>query len=322
MIIEATVLVPPFHMYYFELDISGWRVEPTSGGTKYIKKFTSKASIDDYLSSLEDLNNILICCFIEDFSPRRTFGLTFTSDNQKEMLNAINVFGNPINKKPTEGELAREAFNINSEMFGPPLSNPKYIPNVTLIKEWFSILKSNKYLLISLQTLMNSFIIFNNFFNSFNYFDRSKLLDGIILLISSLESIFLHGQDDHSDVTFKFSLIGSMYYERFVTDEMIKKFGERYKKFSYKDFQSILKELYKIRSSIAHGQYYSLIHARNWRKFLDQKSVFYEESLKENHLFKSISLALCLFEKHIFTLIKASKTNLLNGINIVDSITI
>lgn len=322
MIIEATILVPPFHRYYFELNINGWQVEPTSGGTKYLKSFNNNPSMDEYLSSLEDLNNILVCCFIEDFSPRRILGFSFKSDNQQEMLNVISVFGNPLTKNVSEEELAKKSFSISSEIFGPPLINPNYKPNISLIKEWFSFLKTNKYLLISLQTLMNSFIIFNNYFNSFNYFDKSKLLDGIILLISSLESIFLHGQDNHSDITFKFSLVGSIYYERYVTKEMIKNFGEEYNKFSYKDFKSILKELYKLRSSIAHGQYDKLIAARNWRKLLVQKRVHYEESFKENHLFRSVSLALCLFEKHIFVLIKNSKNNLLNGINIVDNIAI
>lgn len=320
MTIDAYILVPPFHRYYFDLSINGWKVIPTSGGTRYTKDFNDNTTSDEYLSSLEDLQIILVACFIEDFSPRKVFGFSFENENRNEILNAITVFGSSISQQPTTEELAQQSFNISGELFGPPLSDPHYIPDLSLIKEWFVILKENRYLFIALQTLMNSFITFNNYFNSSGYFDRSKLLDGITLLISSLESIFLHGQDDHSDITFKFSLIGSIYYERFVTDEMIKKFGEQYKKFSYIDFKSILKELYRIRSHIAHGQYDSLMRAKNWRKFLDQKSVYYEESFKENHLFKSVSLALCLFEKHIFSLIKASKKNLLNGINIIDQI--
>lgn len=320
MKVEATILVPSFHRYYFKLNVNGWKVVPTSGGTKYIKTFGNKVSINDYLSSLEDLNNILVCCFIEDFSPRQIDNFYYKSQDQEEIFKATQVFGNPPRITPSIEELAIRSFNLNSEIFGPSLTNPHYSPNIDLIKEWFTILKANKYLLISLQTLMNSFIIVNSYFSSFGYFDRSKLLDGIILLISSLESIFLHGQDDHSDITFKFSLIGSIYYERFVKNEVIKSFGEQYNKFSRKDFESILKELYRIRSNIAHGQYDKLIKAKDWRKLLIKKSVFYQESFTEVHLFKSISLALCLFEKHIFTLIKGAKNNLLKGINVVDDI--
>ncbi|NQU83741.1 MAG: hypothetical protein HQ536_03435 [Parcubacteria group bacterium] len=322
MIIEATILVPPFHMYYFDVTIAGWSVIPTSGGTKYIKKIDDNGTGKDYLDSLEDLNNILLCCFLDDFAPRKIDSILVKTNtiNTQQILKIQQVFGAPKRHPKTRTQLAFESSFLSNEIFGKIQNDPHYSPNIELILEWFSILEQNKSLKISLKILMDAFIIINEYFNNQNYFNPVELLNGIILMISSLEGIFLSKQENHADLKFKFPLVGSIYYERFVTNEMLEKFGDQYKKFSQKDFRKILAELYDIRSYIAHGEYAKLLKLKTWKKLLDKKNVHYNELFTEVHFYKAVSMALCLFEKHIFSLILGAKEDLLKGANIIDDI--
>ena len=51
-----------------------------------------------------------------------------------------------------------------------------------------------------------------------NYHDLSL---AIILLVSGLESIFTSSADDTADISFKFRVVGAIYYEKYVSDEFI-----------------------------------------------------------------------------------------------------
>jgi len=50
--VRAIILVPPFHNYYFHLNINGWSVVPTSGGSEYTIEFNYDSDRKDWLNSI------------------------------------------------------------------------------------------------------------------------------------------------------------------------------------------------------------------------------------------------------------------------------
>lgn len=318
--VTARVLVPPFHNYHFNLDIEGWVVTPTSGGTEYTKTFIRDSKRREWIQSIEDLRYILLACFLDDFSPRVIDGFNITGLVGKDLLSPMIVFGKNTNSLTPE-EQSIKSFCFSGELFNGAYNNdPHYQPNIELIKKWFSIFRGNAGLATNLNLIQQSFVLFNKYFGEFSYFDPTNLLNGIIFLVSGLEGIFLKNQNDKSDLLFKFSTIGSIYYDRYTDQNLLNKFGFSSQKFSVKEFRKILKELYKLRSMIAHGNYQDLNKSKTWKTLLDLKHVGHNDNDDIQMVLKNVSLALGLFQKHILSLIVGAKSDLLKGVDIIDNV--
>lgn len=322
--VKAKVLVPPFHRYYFKLNINGWSVIPTSGGTEYIKEFNYDSDRKNLLESIEDLKFILLASFLDDFAPRSIHDFEIEGLKKEDIESNIkiySVFGNNQDKNITSVEVAKQAFYSSNDLFIMQKSmDPHYQPDIKQIRKWFDFFKKYKYLAININFIQESFILFSNYFQKLSFFETTTLLNGIILLISALEGIFLQGQDEHSSITFKFSLIGSIFYEKYANEEFLEKFIDNPRKFTQKGFREILKELYSIRSAIAHGDYKKLYKCKIWKKFLTLKNVAYDENDLQITL-KNVSFALGLLEIHILAIVIGAEKNLLKGIKIIDDVT-
>ena len=318
--VRTKVLVPPFHNYYFNLEIEGWIVTPTSGGTEYTKVFPKETGRADWIKSVEDLRFILLACFLDDFSPRVIDRFEIEGLNGESLMSTILIFGNDQNDFSLE-DRSRRAFDFSGDLFNGAYNNdPHYQPNIELIKEWFNLFKQNIGLATNLNLIQQSFVQFNKYFGKFSYFDPTDLHNGIIFLVSGLEGIFLKNQNDKADLLFKFSTIGTIYYDRYAKEDLINRFGMGSRKFSIKEFREILKELYKLRSMIAHGNYQELNRSKSWKKLLDLKSVGHNDNDDIQMVLKNVSLALGLFEKHILSIIVGAKVNLLKGVDIIDEV--
>ena len=326
--VKANILVPPFHMYYFNLDIEGWIVTPTSGGTEYTKTFTN-SSKKDWIEAVTNLKNILLSCFLDDFSPRiiKSFEtdiinkLTSEHDDMFKRFQLLSIFGENRGGIAQEDQ-AREAFYFSGELFNGACKNHlHYQPDIKQIRDWFYLLRMHPYLATNLNLIQQSFGLINKFFNSFNYFDPSDLLTGIILLVSGLEGIFLKNQNDVADLVFKFSTIGSIYYDCYAKENILDKFGKGSKKFSITDFRRVLKTLYSLRSQIAHGDYQKLIDNKAWRQLLVLLNVEYRDQNDIQITLKQSALALCILQKHLLSMFVGAKENLLKGVNIIEEVT-
>lgn len=319
--VRAIILVPPFHGYYFHLSINGWSVTPTSGGTEYTREFNYDSDRKDWLNSIEDLRFILLACFLDDLAPRIIHSFKIEGLKDKEsLMKAVFVFGNSQDNNLTIEDKAIQSFYFSGELFnGQYNNNPHYQPNIELIQEWFEFFKENKYIATNLSLIQESFILFNSYFNKLTFYETVTLLNGVILLVSGLEGIFLQNQNEFSDLTFKFSLIGSIFYQKYANEEFLRRFEDNQRKFTQQEFREILKELYYIRSYIAHGDYKKLYNCKTWKKFLNLKNVASDENDLPMTL-KNVALALGLLEKHIFAIIIGAKKDLLRGIKIINDI--
>lgn len=322
--VKANVLVPPFHRYYFNLNIDGWVVVPTSGGTEYVKIFEPNSKRSAWLHSITNLRYILLASFLDDFAPRVIDNFQIESIITDENRLALSlVFGSNIfeNNNTSIEDSAKKASYISGEIFnGQYNNNPHYQPDINRIQFWYDTFNSNTGLAINLNFIMQSFVLFNKYFSNFSFYDPTDLLNGIVFLVSGLEGIFLKGQNDISDLLFKFRTIGSIYYDRYVEEEMLKRFGTSDKKFSIQNFREILRLLYKLRSSIAHGDYEVLYKPKTWKEMITRMNVHYDNKDPIDIILKHAAMALGIFEKHILSLVIGAEENLLKGPKIMDDV--
>lgn len=320
---KATILVPPFHMYHFNMNIDGWIVIPNSGGTIYIKNFDTNSSRDEWHSSVINLQYILLSCFLEDFAPRVIE--RFDIENivvQENIIPLLMVFGQKRELLTLE-ERSMKASYLSGELFnGLYNMDPHYMPDTQLIKDWYTLLKKYNYLALNLHYIQQSFICFNRYFSSISHFDPTELFNGILFLVSGLEGIFLKNQNDYSDLSFKFRIIGSVYYDRYCDINMLRRFKlPDNEKFSIQEIREILKELYDLRSKVAHGSYQDLYTPTTWKKIIVKLHSDFNKNMDIITVLRQVSLALGLFQKHVLSLIIGAKENLLKGANIIDDLT-
>jgi hypothetical protein len=318
------VLVPPFHRFWHEISKDGWNVVPTSGGTKYFKIFEINSSPQNWLDSIESLNRLLLSYFINDYSPRKIHDFELPQHLEpNKMIQLLTIFGNSeINPLDVEKNLILSSL-ISGDMFTGVSDDPHYKIDNSLIDEWYSLFK-DKTLFTSVSLLKESFILINKQSNTMSFYDHIELSTGIILLVSALENLFTHDQDKQTDIKFKFSVIGSLYYQKYVTTDFLKEFNILYndEKFTQSQFRDILSALYDLRSDIAHGTYKKVLKGKSWEKLFDILKVYYSSDLNKAVLSKHIAFAFGLLQKHILALIVQSKTNLLNGTKIIDDVRI
>jgi hypothetical protein len=323
-LVFANVLVPPFHTFWHQISKDGWTVIPTSGGTKYYKEFEINSAPKDWLDSIDSLGRLLLAYFMNDYAPRKIHSFELPQNLEKDkQIQLITVFGNPQTKPLQAEENAKLSFYMSGTMFTGMSDDPHFKIDNSLIIEWYDLF-NNKTLYTSVNLLEESFILINKQLNKLSFYNYIDLSMGIILLVSALENLFTHDQETLSDIRFKFSLIGSLYYQKNVSVEFLKGFNTNfYEKFTQGQFREILSALYDLRSDIAHGSYKKVLNEKGWKKLFDILKIYYVDSLNKADLSRQIALALGLLQKHIIALIIQSKTDLLSkGTNIVDEVTI
>jgi len=334
-IVFADILAPSFQAGWHQLSKDGWAIVYSPyGGTKYYKVFNISSTPNDWIESIDSLNKLLLAYFVNDFIPRKIYRFSLVGNfNEVFYFNLINVFGSP-RIEPTridertkielfEAEKSIQSFHMTGTIFNGMREDPNAQIADKLIDRWYLIF-DNKVLFSSIGLLQESFIFINRQFSSMNYFNYTEFSTGIILLVSALENLFTHNQDNFADIKFKFCVIGSLYYHKNVTTEFIQKIenGATNKKYSRIEFHQILSELYDLRSDIAHGSYKKILSNKSWKRLFKILNVHYEESINKAILLKHAALALGLLQKHLFALIIQSNTDLLRGSKIVDEMEI
>jgi hypothetical protein len=321
-VVFANVLVPVFSRSYHQLSKDGWCVVPTSGGTEYFKEFNIKdTELSTLTKSINSLNRLLLAYFAYDYAPRKIHSFDYPQLMIDKMPSLITAFGNSKENLSIE-ENAMLSFQNSGDLFtGMITDDPHFEIDIQQIIEWYEIFK-DPYLFNSVTLIKESFILINNQFKQ-NYYDLMNLTMGIIMLVSALEGLFTHGSG-RSDISFKFKTIGALFYEKFVTNQTFDRFihGVNSEKFSMLQFKEILKNLYNLRSDIAHGRYQTLKTPKTWKNLFSSLNVGYEDDFDEAVLIRQAALALSLFEIQILALIIEAKGDLKQGVNIIDEVKI
>lgn len=321
-IIIAHVLVEPFLSGWHTFSMDGWTVIPTSGGKQYVREFKMSSTPDDWLASITSLNKILLSYFICEFEPRIIYGFELPKHLPPEkFIPLVLVFGNSIEDSSRE-EQTKKSFELSTFLVNGWVSNdPHYQTDISLINEWYELF-NNEIVFNCVNLIRESFVIINRQFNTNSFFNFLDICTGIVLLVSAMEGLFTNNQDNNADINFKFTTIGSFYYEKNVTEDFLGRFNtaHKYKKLTHFQFKKLLSELYSMRSAVAHGNYSKIKKAGEWKKILNLLDVHYDNNVNQAYLSKQIAIALGLFQKHILALIVQSKADLHKGVDILDEI--
>jgi hypothetical protein len=269
-IVFADILGPSYQAGWRQFSKDGWGIVFSPyGGTRYYKVFkkTNTPNLIEWLNSIESLNKLLLAYFVNDFIPRKIYKFTIpTNLDETTQLNLISIFGAPQTFSPSiddrtktelyETEKSTMSFHMSGTIFNGMRNDPNAQIDDELIGKWYQIF-SHDSIFTSVSLLEESFIYINKQSYEWSFYNYIEFSKGIILLVSALENLFLFNEKSHREISKKFKNIGSLYYQKYVTDEFLARVGggNLSQKFSQSDFQEILANLYDLRSDIAHGSY-------------------------------------------------------------------
>jgi hypothetical protein len=314
----------------YALNIAGWEVVDHTMCLSIAKQVHKKFNEPLLNQALRDLENLILAIFISDHIPRSIFYFDYPQDlEMPDQMFFQQVLGNPPNPIVDSVEKTIiQSFTQSGWIFNfKPGDVQDMVPANQTVEEWFNLLSQKPHLASSLSLLQYSFRSINLLFASYRYGDYLQLTNAILAMISGLESIFFHASDDHADITFKFQIVGTAYYTKFASEEFLGRFsseGRKIKKLSFAEFKFLLKQLYGMRSKIAHGSIRELLYgkdsARNWNKFFEGLNVGKFDTGSVAHLRGHVLLALGLLQKHILALISCAKQELAKGPSILDEL--
>lgn len=310
-------------LYNFEL--GGWSVSEHPGHMLCTTLLPKKFKEADVYSAISNLENITISLFVNDHIPRRIFYFNHSDDIPKKtklfLMTILGQCGDPVGR---DRDLTLRAFSQGVSICAfKPIELIDEIASIDALKEWFELLKENGPVAASIGLIQESFAALNEFSMSHRYHDYLALSKAIILMISGLEGLFFNKSNDKADISFKFKLVGALFYERFVTEDFMQRFGSDAHKLSFNEMKDLLGHLYDIRSMIAHGKAQSVLRGKElkkWNAVFELLHVGPIETHRKSHFLRHIVLALGLFQRHLFALISCSKENLTKGAKIVDEI--
>jgi hypothetical protein len=310
-------------LYNFEL--GGWSVSEHPGHMLCTTLLPKKFNESDVYSAISNLENIMISLFVNDHIPRRIAYFDHSHDipekTQLALMSILGQCGDPVGR---DKDLTLRAFSQAGFIFTfKPNESVDAIAPFDSIKEWFELLKENGAVAASIGLIQESFAALNEFSMSHRYHDYLALAKAIILLISGLEGLFFNKSDDKADITFKFKLVGALFYERYATEDFMGRFGSDMHKLSFNGMKDLLGHLYDIRSMIAHGKAQSVLRGKElkkWKAVFELLHVGLIETSKRSIFLRHIVLALGLFYRHLFALLSCSKENLTKGAKIVNEI--
>ena len=325
---QVTAVVAPgsFNNARYHFDFSLWKPSDNSRTMIFTREFERSTDDLKLVSSIEELEKIILSLFLCDFVPRKIYYFEYGAVNPSDDLSLRfwRVFGQPRTYLESEQIIDGKSFHrLGSFNFTPMLNIDSVSPEFA-IKSWFDLLTQNPHIAASLALIQESFGLAHELNAGSRITSFTELSTVLLLLVSGLESLFTYGSDSHADISFKFRTVGAAFYTKYVNETSLRKNPiDSRGKFTYTEFKNILQILYDLRSTIAHGNFnltffsekkirkslddlFSIVHVVDVNK--DMKSIY----------FVSLLLALGLLEKHILGIFRDTKTNLNMGVNILD----
>ncbi|MDD5342553.1 MAG: HEPN domain-containing protein [Patescibacteria group bacterium] len=277
----------------------------------------------EYYKLLNKLECILSAVYLIDFIPKRIdyFEIEKLSDlTRNEQIRLVTIFGNkPFVPTTIEHEAHRSFSSMGMvHMFLKAQRGINYSAPTQDIKTLYEFLNEHTNIANSTGLIREGYWNLNylNQNQLYGYFNEYSLRSAILLIVSGLENIFTKGAKQ--EIIYQFSTIGSIYYDRFVTNDYFNQF-DNVKKIPSRDFRIILKKLYDIRSAIAHGSSGFL-----GSKIKETNEIFCRMGMRQVQ-YKNIQLlranALMLFsflQPHIHGIIVQAKEKLSMGGEIIE----
>ena len=304
----------------YSFTLSEWSVEDHSVFMIFRRTFSTGFQDEVIYSAIAELEHILISLFINDHVPRKLFYFWYPTSLDKETrVRLLFMLGQTRSALEPDPTVLSQSFQQTGWIFNKKTDWPlDTLPPNTSIKEWFDLLRNDESIAGSVGLLQNSFATINRMSGQYRYYDYWELSAALILMVSGLESLFFSRSDEHADISFKFKIVGTAYYTKYVTDEFFLRFGEDERKLGASQVMELLAALYGLRSKIAHGKSRAIFlgkQAKDWKKVFDILRVQWKEPDDKKMFFSHLLLALGLLQKHIFALIWCSKENLSKGVN-------
>lgn len=318
----ATVLFPTSTNAKYDYYIGNWK---RGGGNPLVSLFQSSLNIDEQnveaaaIKLIDDLNNVLLSFYINDYLPKKIY--YFQSDGLGSgqtslLLSGILGTGKVFPEESIE-QIAAKSFSRFTFFTPKEFNNINYeIPKKEIL-EWYTFFNNNPFVARSLMLIQEGYGYLHALFHEGHtrYFDQYLFRSAILLVIAGLENLLL--QNEKTEIAFKFSTIGAVFYEKYVSDEYFASFNSSITKLSFTDFLEVLKILYDIRSKIAHGTHNflsnridNMLQKLNVHSPTDSNSAFRQHSL----------IALNLLQVHILGIIKCAGENLKKGGDIIKEI--
>lgn len=314
----------------YSFNIGGWQVSPEvlPMGMVCITKVNSEMSESALFATIDSLKNALLSLFITDFYPRKIIDFTFPlkgfsnpPTEEEQFIHKIGmIFGFPQSFSPTVEQIALDSFFSSGWIFNAEANDElTTLTDDKIIREWHTFFTQNPNIAKSASLIQESFGLTNKLNNNQSFFDSFALSSAIIFLVSGLESIFRKNETDHSDISFKFSYVGSVFYKLYVTDKFFSRFLGKTTKLDPLQFHMLLKVLYDIRSDIAHGSHSKVGKIETWRPIFDVFRV--NPNIRDRVLLnRHIAFSLGLLQKHIIALLVQSRDNLNLGTKVFEKI--
>lgn len=318
--LSAVVGRNPVSPTSYDFRLSGWKVQDVARHTMCAQEFLRPVNPDDVYGAIHDLENILLAMFAADYLPRKIFRFAYSGDLDKESrLDLMEILGDCRDALVSDKQIPIYAFVQSGTVFGTGLRPAEDAgSSVSLIQNWFDFFCQHRDVAASIGLVKESYLIINRLHGHFRYHDYLELGTALILLVSGLESLFARKSLEGESNTETFQRVGSAYYDTFVTEDFLNKFGAEVRQLSSHDIRMVLKMLYRIRSKIAHGSFYGLLTGDRrieWNTILSILNVTRSESFSRSLWMRHVLLALGLLQKHLTALICCSKKHLVAGIN-------
>lgn len=324
IIVKAITLFPTITNSNYTFEFEGWSIKDHNPMIAiFEKEFEfNENNIDPICyEAVKKLEIILLSIFINDYIPKKIYQFEYSTDGLplSIQIKLQHILGKSMLQDTIE-QLALKSFSRSGFVHHKNFLDINYSIPEQNIKEWFDFLDTNSKIVNSLSLIQESygkiFSLQNSQFR--NYFDEFSFRAAIILLTSALEGLFLLNESNSQEIKFKFSTTGAIFYEKFVDKEYFQEFTMPMEKLSFTEFRETLRNLYNIRSGIAHGQ--EEILTKDMVKISKSMNVGISERHTKTQDQIEALLTLSLLQIHILGIIKLAKDNLLKGTDIIDEI--
>jgi hypothetical protein len=278
----------------------------------------------DVYEAVSNLENILLSMFVNDYIPRRILYFEHERIEKEKALQLMEIFGqcgDPFGNEKTNAIncFAQRGMNLRLEDF-----HLDALPSPDSIEEWFRLFTNMPSVAASVGLIQEAFAISNQFEGTYRYHNILEVSKAIIFMTSGLESLFFKNSQDKADISFKFRLIGAIFYEKYVKEAFLSQFLLKPKKFSFADFKSFLRAIYDFRSSIVHGKASEILkrptELKKWKKIFEIMHISPSEPTGRSGFLRNIMCVMTCLQPHLLALIVCSKWELKKGADIVDEI--
>ncbi|MBK9924558.1 MAG: hypothetical protein IPP66_04625 [Anaerolineales bacterium] len=326
-LVTAVVAPGSFNNARYQFDFSLWKPSDNSRTILFSREFEQFENDSNLLSSIEELEKIILSLFLCDSVPRKIYYFEYTVDSSAaDRLKFLRVFGQPRAHFESEQFIHTKSFFRLGHFTQSPLENVDFVPPESDIKSWFNFLSQNAHISASLALIQESFGLAHELYAGLRITSFTELSTVLLLLVSGLESLFTHGSDSHADISFKFRTVGAAFYTKYFQKSSLQRNDINQRgKFTYTEIKNILRLLYDLRSTIAHGNFnLTFFSEKRIGKLLDNlfSAVGVGEVSKDmkSIYFAHLLLSLELLEGHILGVFRGAKSSLNMGVDILDEV--